>query len=165
MTSLSHLTLWIYEMELKKVAIKKMEAGDLDDVLSIENSSSQSPWSKKMFIEELENPFAHCFTIRNEEGPQDQVTGFICFHNIREESELYNIGVHPHFRQLGIGKKLMEFYFDFCEKRQIKAFFLEVNSSNASAIHLYQLFDYQPIGMRKRFYQGKFDALLMVRKI
>jgi ribosomal-protein-alanine N-acetyltransferase len=84
---------------------------------------------------------------------------------MRDESELYNIGVHPHFRQLGLGKKLMEFYFDFCEKRQIKAFFLEVNSLNASAIHLYQSFDYRPIGMRKRFYQGKFDALLMVRKI
>jgi ribosomal-protein-alanine N-acetyltransferase len=118
-----------------------------------------------MFVEELENPFAHCFIIRNEEAPDDQVIGFICFRNISDESELFNIGVHPHFRQLGIGKKLMEFYFDFCEKREIKTFFLEVNSSNASAIHLYQLFYYRPIGMRKMFYQGKFDALFMVRKI
>jgi ribosomal-protein-alanine N-acetyltransferase len=165
LTSLSHLTLWIYEMESKKVVIKKMEAEHLADVLSIENSSSQSPWSEKMFIEELKNPFAHCFTIRTEETPQHQVTGFICFRNIRDESELFNIAVHPHFRQLGIGKTLMEFYFDFCEKRQIKSFFLEVNSSNASAIHLYQLFYYQPIGIRKKFYQEKFDALLMIRKI
>jgi ribosomal-protein-alanine N-acetyltransferase len=152
-------------MELKRVAIKKMEAEDLDEVLWIEHSSSHSPWSKKMFVEELENPFAHCFTMRDEEAPRHHVTGFICFRNIRDESELLNIGVHPHFRQLGIGKRLMEFYFDFCEKEPIKAFFLEVNSSNASAIHLYQLFYYQPIGMRKKFYQGKFDALLMVRKI
>jgi len=137
----------------------------LEDVLSIENSSSQSPWSRKMFLEELGNPSAHCFTIRNKENLQDQVTGFICFRNVRDESELYNIGVHPNFRRLGIGKKLMEFYFDFCEKRRIKAFFLEVNALNASAIHLYQLFDYQPVGMRKRFYQGRFDALLMVRRI
>jgi ribosomal-protein-alanine N-acetyltransferase len=152
-------------MGLEKVTIQRMKAQDLDEVLWIESLSSQSPWSRKMFIEELENPFAHCFTVGNEETPEHQVTGFICFRNVRDESELLNIGVHPYFRQLGIGKKLMAFYFDFCEKRQVKTFFLEVNSSNASAIHLYQLFHYHPIGIREKFYQGKFDALLMVRKI
>jgi ribosomal-protein-alanine N-acetyltransferase len=153
-------------MELEKVPIQEMEARDLDEVLWIESLSSQTPWTEKMFIEELRNPFAHCFTIRNEEAPQQhQVSGFICFRNIRDESELLNIGVHPHFRRLGLGKKLMVFYLDFCERRQVKTFFLEVNSSNASAIHLYELFYYQPIGIRKNFYQGKYDALLMVRKI
>lgn len=142
-----------------------MDVVDLDEVLSIEASSSLSPWSKEMFTEELMNPLAHCFIIEHEGTPRQQIIGFICFRNIGDESELLNIVVHPQYRQAGIGKKLMEFYVDFCTQRQIKKFYLEVNASNPSAIHLYQLFSYQPVGVRKKFYRGECDALLMVKRI
>jgi ribosomal-protein-alanine acetyltransferase len=152
-------------MELGKLVIKEMEFEDLDEVLSMEASSSQTPWSKKMFIEELRNPLAHCFIVKNEGTPGNQALGFICFRNMGDESELLNILVHPQHRQLGMGKKLIQFYIDFCNQTQIRSFHLEVNASNLSAIHLYQLFSYHTVGVRKKFYQGKFDALRMVRKV
>jgi ribosomal protein S18 acetylase RimI-like enzyme len=65
---------------------------------------------------------------------------------------------------MGIGKKLMQFYIGFCRKMKIKTFYLEVNALNQSAVHLYQHFSYQSLGMRRKFYQGKFDALLMTKK-
>jgi len=151
-------------MERNVLIIEKMEAQDLDEVLEIECSSSLSPWSKKMFVEEMENPLAHCFVIRMRERPGHSVIGFICFRTIGDESELLNICVHPQYRQTGIGRSLMEFYLGFCRKKRIKRFYLEVNASNESAVHLYQLFSYQSSGVRKKFYQGKFDALLMARK-
>jgi ribosomal-protein-alanine N-acetyltransferase len=80
------------------------------------------------------------------------------------ESELLKIAVHPHWRRLGIGKKMMQSYIDFCSRGGIRTFYLEVNSSNQSAIDLYQSFSYQSFGRRKKFYQGKFDALLMMKK-
>jgi len=136
----------------------------LHEVLSIDRSSSLNPWSEEMFIEELRNPLAHCF-IYKEEGPgSDAIVGFVVFRNLGEESELLNIGVHPLHRRMGIGKKLMQFYLDFSQGMQIKTFYLEVHISNPSAIGLYQCFSYHPIGTRKKFYQGKFDALIMVRK-
>ena len=142
-----------------------MDILDLEEVLSIEASSSLRPWSKKMFTEELLNPLAHCFIMENKGPPRKQIIGFMCFRNIGDESELLNIVVHPQYRQVGIGKKLMEFYIDFCTQRQIKKFYLEVNASNPSAIHLYQLFSYQRAGVRRKFYQGEFDALLMLKRI
>jgi ribosomal-protein-alanine acetyltransferase len=151
-------------MELKRLIIKKMETKDLDEVLDMEASSSLNPWSKNMFIEEMKNPFAFCFIIKMKGIPKHQVKGFICFRNIGDESELLNICVHSQYRQMGIGKKLMQFYIGFCRKMKIKTFYLEVNASNRSAVHLYHLFSYQSLGMRKKFYQGKFDALLMVKK-
>ena len=141
-----------------------MNIKDLDEVLSIETSGSLAPWSKNMFIEEMRNAFAFCFVIRKEDRPEGPVIGFICFRNITEESELLKICVHPDYRELGVGKSLMKFYLDFSRERGIKTFYLEVYSSNHSAIHLYQLFSYQPSGMRKEFYQGEFDALLMTKK-
>jgi ribosomal-protein-alanine N-acetyltransferase len=152
-------------MDWEKVAIRKMDLKDLDEVFSIETSDSLTPWSKNMFVEEMRNPFAYCFVMKREDGSKLPVIGFICFRDVTEESELLNICVHPGYRRLGLGRKLMEFYIDFGRRRGIKNFYLEVHSSNHSAIHLYQLFSYQSSGMRKKFYQGKFDALLMVKKI
>lgn len=152
-------------MELDKIAIRKMHVEDLDEVLLIiEASSSLSPWSKNMFIEEILNPLAYCFIIKNEKVPTDQIIGFICFRNIGDESELLNIAVHPQHRQIGIGNKLMQFYLHFCRQVGIKTFHLEVNTSNPSAIHLYRLLSYEPVGLRKKFYDGKSDALIMIKR-
>ena len=150
---------------MEKVAIQEMNIKDLDEVLTIENSSSLTPWSKKMFIKEMQNPLTHCYIIKMDSQTKHSVIGFICFQNIKDESELHNICVHPLYRQLGMGKKMMQFYIDFCIQIGIKAFYLEVNSSNQSAIHFYQYFSYQSFGTRKKFYQRKFDALLMMKKV
>jgi ribosomal-protein-alanine N-acetyltransferase len=151
-------------MQLEKVIIQEMDNKDLDEVLSIEPPGSLTPWSRSMFIEEMRNAFAFCFVIKRENESKQPVVGFICFRNMSEESELLKICVHPDYRQLGVGKKLMKFYIDFSRERGTKTFYLEVFSSNHSAIHLYQSFSYQSSGIRKKFYQGKFDALLMTKK-
>jgi ribosomal-protein-alanine N-acetyltransferase len=144
--------------------IEKMEREHLDEVLLIETSSSLTPWSKEMFLEELRNPLAHSFIYRVDKPQGYSLAGFICFRNVGEESELLNICVHPLYRRKGIGRKLMQFYMEFGRAKQIKTFYLEVHVSNPPAIHLYQGFSYQPEGTRKKFYQGEFDALVMVRR-
>ena len=144
--------------------VEKMGREHLDEVLVIETSSSLTPWTKEMFLEELRNPLAHSFIYRVDEAQGPLLAGFICFKNIGEESELLNIAVHPLYRRKGIGRKLMQFYMELGRAKQIKTFYLEVHVSNPSAIRLYQEFSYQPVGMRKKFYQGKFDALMMVKR-
>ena len=141
-----------------------METEDLDEVCDMEASCSITPWSKNMFIEEMKNPFAHCFVIKMKGRLNAQVVGFICFQNIGDESELLNICVHQQYRQMGIGRKLMQFYIRFSKKTKTKTFYLEVNASNQPAVRLYELFSYESLGMRKKFYRGELDALLMVKK-
>jgi ribosomal-protein-alanine N-acetyltransferase len=152
-------------MEWEKVTIQKMDIQDLDEVICTESSYSGAPWSKHMFVEEMRNPFACCFVMKIGGLPRQRVIGFICFRNVAEESELLNICVHPDYRQLGAGKRLMEFYVEFSRGRGIKTFHLEVHSSNDSAIRLYRMFSYEASGMRKKFYQGRFDALLMTKRV
>lgn len=145
--------------------ICKMTTDDLDEVFAIETSDPLALWSKKMFLEEMQHPLAHCFVIKREDGANHPVVGFICFRNVTEESELLKIGVRPDYRHLGVGKKLMHFFIDFGSRRGIRTFHLEVNPSNQAAIHLYQSFSFQPSGIRKKFYQKNLDALLMMREI
>ena len=141
-----------------------MDLHDLDEVISLESSHPGTQWSRNMFVEEMRNPLGHCFVMKMEHQIEQHVIGFICFRNVEEESELFNICVHADYRRLGVGKRLMGFYVEFGRLRGIKNFHLEVLSSNQAAIHLYQLFSYESSGMRKKFYRGKFDALLMTRK-
>ena len=149
---------------LDKITIRKLEIEDVDKVLPIAAASPLNPWSKDMFLGEVVHPFSHCFLITEENACKKELPlGFICFRNIGEESELLNICIHPGYRQKGLGKILMEFYIDFCGKKGVKKYYLEVNPLNIPAVHLYQSFDFQPAGKRKNFYQGKYDALLMER--
>ena len=142
-----------------------MDIQDLDEVVALESSNPDTCWSMNMFIEEMRNPFGYCFVVKIKGRSKQRVIGFICFRNVAEESELFNICVHPDYRQSGVGKRLMGFYVEFGRRRGIKTFHLEVHSSNQPAIRLYQLFSYESSGMRRKFYQGKFDALLMTKKI
>jgi len=141
-----------------------MDEKDLGEVVAIATSFTSNPWSMNMFIGEMSNPHSYCFVVKTKGGLKWTLMGFICFRNIEDESELLNICVHPQYRQLGVGKKLMQFYISQCRKMKIRTFYLEVDSSNQSAIHLYQLFSYQLMGIRKKFYRGQFDALLMIKK-
>jgi len=142
-----------------------MDIQDLDEVISLESSNPGTRWSMNMFAEEMKNPSGHCFVMKMEDRPKQRVVGFICFRNVEEESDLFNICVHSDYRRFGVGKRLMGFYVEFGRLRGIKTFYLEVLSSNQPAIRLYQLFSYKSFGMRKKFYQGKFDALLMTKKL
>ena len=151
-------------MGSEKLTIKKMEIEDVDEIVAIAAAFPLNPWSKDMFLGEVAHPLSHCFLICGENDRNKDIPfGFICFRNIGKESELLNICIHPMHRQKGLGKILMEFYIDFCKKKGVKNYYLEVHPLNMPAVRLYQSFAYHPAGKRKNFYQGKYDALLMER--
>lgn len=145
--------------------IQKMEIEDLDEVVSI-SSSAPNPWSKNMFLEELKNPFSHCFVVKiGSTDKSPNIIGFISFRNILDESELLNICIHPKYRELGLAKRLMNFYIDYCKKNMVKRLYLEVNIFNRPALNLYQSCSFKQTGIRKKFYNGKFDAIVMAKEI
>jgi len=146
-------------------SIRRMTEEDLEEVLSSETASSLTPWSRKMFIEEMGHPYAHCFVMTSSEVRDGHVIGFICFRNMGEESELLNLCVRPEDRRRGFGRELMRFYTDFSSQRGIKTFHLEVHLSNQSALKLYHSFSYQRAGLRPKFYRGEFDALRMMKHV
>jgi [ribosomal protein S18]-alanine N-acetyltransferase len=148
--------------ESSPLAIQRMESTDVDEIVALGITGSSDPWSRNMFLAEMSNSLSHCFVARKMDSCF--VLGFVCFRNVGEESELLNIGIHPQYRHKGNGRKLMEFYIDFCRERDVKRFYLEVNALNQAAIRLYRSFSYQPAGTRLKFYEKKFDALLMMKE-
>ena len=145
--------------------IREMEPSHLEEVLGIEAVSSLEPWSDSMFLQEMTQTFSHCFIIQSEGEPAAGVQGFICFRTVGDESEISNLAVHPEYRRKGVGKSLMQFYIDFCRKRNIRKLYLEASSSNQAALSLYRSFSYQTVGIRPKFYQHRFDAVQMMKNI
>jgi len=144
--------------------IQKMRESDLDEVVRMDASSRSTPWSRQSFLQELQNPFSYCFTLKMEIDSHDQDIGFLCFRIVEQESEILTLVIHPKFRSRGLGQQLMKFYMHFCSQREIKTFYLETAASNQAAICLYRSFSYSPIGIRPKYYQEKEDALLMARR-
>lgn len=144
--------------------ILKMTSEDLPEVLAISSSFPLNPWSEKMFLEEMANPLSSCFVAKMGRDPNSSVIGFICFREVLDESELLHLCVHPQYRQKGVGKRLMQFYIDFCLQRGIRTFYLEVDPSNQPALNLYKLFSYQSLKVRKNFYPKRREGLVMVKE-
>lgn len=145
--------------------ILQMDPSHLEEVLAIEAVSSLEPWSHSMFLQEMTQASSRCFIIRGAGEPAVAVEGFICFRAVADESELLNLAVHPEHRRKGVGKTLMQFYIDFCRRKNIRKLYLEVNSSNQAALSLYRSFSYKAVGTRPKFYQHRFDALQMMKEI
>ena len=147
------------------VTVRKMEEGDLNEILTLDTSSSLTPWSRPLFLEEMAHPYGHCFSMILHEDPGPKIVAYLCFRTMGDESELLNLAVHPDYRRRGLARHLMAFYIDFCHGEKVKKSFLEVAAGNEAALHLYRSFDYRPTGKRLRFYLGRFDALMMEREI
>ena len=142
-----------------------MTSGELEAVQRIAATNSVNPWTEEMFRKEMGSPLSHCYIIENGGDSGDSVLGFLCFRVIAEESELLNLGVHPEHQEKGWGRALMDFYLRFCREAKVKTSYLEVDSLNHRALRLYESLSYQAVGKRKRFYQGKRDALVLKREV
>jgi ribosomal-protein-alanine N-acetyltransferase len=153
------------EGERRTMTIREMESRDLEELLPMEQASSLTPWSRKMFMDELTDPLASCLVLMVEDPSRPILAGFICFRSVGDESELLNLSVHPLHRRQGVGRRLMQFYLDRCAAQGIEKSHLEVSVSNEAAIGLYFSLSYEKVGMRKGFYQGRVDALLLMKRI
>ncbi len=152
------------EKKGEHLTLRKMQIEDIEGILPIASTSVRTPWSKEMFLGELAHSFSYTFILYSQESSEREIpVGLICFRIIEWESELLNLCIHPQYRQKGLGRWLMKFYIDFCNRRGVKKYYLEVDPLNLPAVHLYQSFAFQEFGKRKNFYQGKHDALLMER--
>jgi ribosomal-protein-alanine N-acetyltransferase len=143
---------------------RDLDPGDLHSVMAIETASFPSPWSRKLFEEEIGRAFSDAVVVV--EDPGGEVAGYAICWTVGEESHLLNIAVRPDARGRGIGRSLlME-----CLRRGARAgasrIFLEVRPSNQQAIRMYRREGFHFVGIREGYYTdtGE-DAIVFSREI
>ena len=76
-----------------------------------------------------------------------------------------NIVVHKTLRHKGIGSMLLNTLISYCKINKLKSLTLEVNENNSNAILLYEKFNFDNIGIRKNYYNGKDNAIIMRKNL
>lgn len=139
------------------VYIRPMAKPDLDGVMAIEQVSYPTPWRREHFQQEI---YSHtsfpCVAVLDE-----MVVGYVCLMSLFEEAQILNIAVAPQQRGRGVARMLLELAVSTARERGAEVLVLEVRESNAAAIRLYEEFGFVRYFVRKGYYEGKEDALLM----
>ncbi len=135
---------------------------DLDGVMAVERASYATPWSRKLFEEEIEREFSDAIIAVPPQG--GEVLGFAVSWTVADQSHLLNIAVRPDARGRGIGTVLLR----ECCRRGAAAgaqkIFLEVRMGNESAIRLYKQEGFVPEGIRERYYTDTGEDALVMSK-
>ena len=92
------------------------------------------------------------------------LNGYLLATMIDDEAEILSIGVTPDRQRQGVGKRLLQRFFEHGTSQNMTRIVLEVAEDNVPAVRLYRDFGFVEFGRRKGYYkQGnwKIDAIMM----
>jgi [ribosomal protein S18]-alanine N-acetyltransferase len=137
---------------------------DIDAILAIEDASFTNPWTREMYITELQNrgiSFVYFATA----SPNREIVGFCSCWLVVDELHINNLAVLPGHRRDGVASALLEHVFREAARRGALRATLEVRRSNAPARVLYERFGFTIAGVRPGYYTTPVeDALVLWRE-
>ena len=135
----------------------------IDEVLSIEQASFTNPWTREMYLADLENEdVSYCYLARDEYG---HVVGFCSVWRVAEELHINNLAVKPEFRRRGAATALLKHALGEGARFGARRATLEVRRSNDAARLLYERFGFTVGGIRRGYYSKPIeDALVLWRE-
>lgn len=143
----------------------KIEKMTLDNLISIKDiliSDFDDFWTYEILNQELECENSYIIVAKGDNG---EIVGFACLKVILDEADIMNIVVKKSFRNNGIGSILLEHLISYAKDKNLNTITLEVNEHNLSAIKLYDKFNFDHIGIRKKYYNGESDAIIMSKNL
>jgi len=139
--------------------IRRLTYADLPQVIAIERRAFPTPWSLAMFVLELSKPGGVCLAARRD----GNLVGYLICSRYDTVWHIMNVAVDPARRRTGVATSLLLELFERVGDDNAR-FTLEVRTSNAPAIELYERFGFRTAGTRRRYYQDNGeDALIMWR--
>ena len=147
---------------IMNLKLSKMSIEDLKSIKNILASDFDNFWSYDVLEEELECDNSYVIVAKVDENT---IVGFAGLKVILDEADIMNIVVKKDFRHNGIGSILLENLINHSKDLNLKSITLEVNENNLSAIRLYDKFSFDKLGIRKNYYDGKSDAIIMSKKL
>ena len=141
------------------IEIEKMSIKDFEEIKDILQTDFDEFWNANILKSELESELSSYIVAKKE----NQIVGFAGIINLPDDVEITNIVTKKSERKKGIGKllldKLIQMAFEL--KKDIS---LEVNEENDAAINLYKKAGFEEVGIRKKYYNGKNNAIIMTKK-
>ena len=142
------------------IVIEEMRKRHLREVLAIENQVYPKPWTPGTFqseLDEMRDGYRHYVVARLGVG----VVGYAGLLFSGDDAHITNIAVDPRAQRRHIGQRLLIHQTRYAIGTGFRNMTLEVRVSNTAAQALYRRFGYAPAGIRKNYYEGVEDALVM----
>lgn len=118
-------------------------------------------WTYDILNDELNNPNSEYFVAKLE----NNILGFAGIWKSVDDVHITDIVVKKTNRNLGVGSKLLEKLISTAISENFKAITLEVNENNLPAINLYLKYGFKNVGLRKKYYDNKYNAIIMTKDL
>ena len=146
---------------MSKIVVDNMTYEDFDVINDRLISEFDEFWTPGVLLSELENENTKYVVIKED----NDIIGFAGVWITPDSVELNNIVVRKDKRGNGYSKILLEKLLEISSKLEREYINLEVSEINKPAISLYLKYGFEKVGLRKKYYEGKFDAILMSKKL
>ena len=142
--------------------IRPAGLADVTAILSIEQASFPTPWSRWSFLGELAHRNSHTLVAGPSSPSPWQTWGYLIFWVVIDEMHILNLAVHPDHRRRSIAQQLLAEGLAQARTLGAELAWLEVRPSNLAALALYKSFGFKTVGRRPRYYDDtQEDALLL----
>jgi len=138
-------------------------ASEIDEVIAIEHASFTNPWTREMYLAELENRgISFCYLARD---PRGRAMGFCSFWRVADELHINNLAVLPADRRGGVATALLSHVLREGGRLGAVRATLEVRKSNDPARLLYERLGFAIAGVRRAYYtKPDEDAIVLWRE-
>jgi [ribosomal protein S18]-alanine N-acetyltransferase len=141
---------------------RTLSDADLDDIVAIETASFSNPWTRDMYVRELQNPDVSFLYVLRVTG--EGIVAFCSFWLVLDEVHINNLAVRGDFRGRGVGTALLEHVLQAGATRGAARATLEVRRSNVPARRLYERMGFEIAATRPNYYVSPAeDALILWR--
>lgn len=141
------------------IKIEEMTFEDYEKIKDNLKEEFDEFWSASILKSELESENSKYIVAKED----DKVVGFAGIIILPDNAEITNIVTKKSERKKGIGSLLLEKLIEMAKNEKKENISLEVNENNISAINLYKKYKFETVGMRKKYYNGKDNAIIMTR--
>jgi len=135
---------------------------EIDAILAVERASFTNPWTREMYLAELDHQGVAFFYVARDAGRR--IVGFCSFWRVLDELHINNLAVLPECRRLGVASALLARVLEVGASMGSRRATLEVRHSNDAARRLYGGFGFVVAGVRRGYYTNPIeDALVLCR--
>jgi [ribosomal protein S18]-alanine N-acetyltransferase len=143
--------------------LRPMRWWDIDAALAIERALFPDAWSDETFWVELARvPETRHYLVADDDGA---VVGYAGLMTVGRQADVQTVAVAPGHQGQHLGATLLRAIVDEATSRGCTEVLLEVRVDNEPAVHLYQKAGFERISVRRGYYPGGIDGLVMRLRI